>query len=101
MFWVNLFYAQQPASYIKTIQLERTDLALAYPILLLNSDDELQLSFDDLHGGVTNYYCTFIHCNQNWEPSGLTLYDLGKNLKDMSLAEMDELWNEAKKINSR
>ncbi len=27
--------------------------------------------------------------------------DLGKNLKDMSLAEMDELWNEAKKINSR
>ncbi len=27
--------------------------------------------------------------------------DLGKNLKDMSLAEMDELWNEAKKIHSR
>ncbi len=27
--------------------------------------------------------------------------DLGKNLKDMSLAEMDELWNEAKSLNSR
>ncbi len=89
MFWVNLFYAQQPASYIKTIQLERTDLALAYPILLLNSDDELQLSFDDLHGGVTNYYCTFIHCNQNWEPSGLTLYDYMDGFEQQQIEEYD------------
>ncbi|MFI5170765.1 MAG: DUF5103 domain-containing protein [Chitinophagales bacterium] len=60
---------------LKTIQLGRSDLELAYPVILLNSEDELLFSFDDLRGGVVNYYYTFQHCNQNWEPSNLTYFD--------------------------
>ncbi len=48
---------------------------MAYPILLLNSEDELIFSFDDLKGGVRNYYYTFQHCDQNWEASNLTTFD--------------------------
>ncbi len=60
---------------LKTVQLNRSDLQLAYPILLLDSEDELVFSFDDLRGGVRNYYYTFQHCDQNWEVSNLTTYD--------------------------
>ena len=60
---------------LKTIQLNRSDLQLAYPILLLDSEDELIFSFDDLRGGVRNYHYTFEHCDQNWEISNLTTFD--------------------------
>lgn len=61
--------------HIKTVQLNRTDLQLAYPIILLQSEDALELSFDDLHPGITNYYYSFEHCDQNWEASNLTSFD--------------------------
>ncbi|MBK7035327.1 MAG: DUF5103 domain-containing protein [Bacteroidetes bacterium] len=60
---------------LKTVQLNSSDLQLAYPILLLNSEDELIFSFDDLRAGVRNYYYTFQHCDQNWEASNLTTFD--------------------------
>lgn len=60
---------------LHTIQLNRTDLELAYPIILLNSEDQLIFSFDNLRGGVVNYYYTFEHCDQNWESSNLTYFD--------------------------
>lgn len=62
-------------AFIKTVQLNRTDLELAYPIIVLSSNDELQLGFDDLKGGVKNYYYTFEHCTQQWESSELSVYD--------------------------
>ena len=60
---------------IKTVQLNRSDLQLAYPIITLGSEDILDLGFDDLRGGVRNYYYTFEHCDQQWESSGLSSYD--------------------------
>lgn len=60
---------------IKTVQLNRSDLQLAYPIITLGSEDILDLGFDDLRGGVRNYYYTFEHCDQQWESSGLNSYD--------------------------
>ncbi len=62
-------------SFIKTVQLNRTDLELGYPMVLLASADKLELSFDDLRATVTNYTYTFVHCNKNWEPSGLSTFD--------------------------
>lgn len=62
---------------IRTVQLQYSTLELAYPILPLNTDGQfLTLSFDDLHGGVKDYYYTFTHCDQQWEPSGLTSFDI-------------------------
>jgi len=44
---------------------------LSYPILELNSDQELIFSFDYLEDDIQNLYYSFIHCNSNWEPSSL------------------------------
>ncbi len=84
---VNNINEQVNASYIKTIQLTRTDLQLAYPIVLLNSEDKLSLGFDDLRGSVHNYYYSFQHCNQNWEPSNLTSFDFLEGFEENSFED--------------
>jgi len=74
-------------SNIKTVLLNRTDLELAYPTILLGSSDAIQLSFDDLKGGVNNYYYTFEHCNQQWESSNLSAYDFLDGFEENRISE--------------
>lgn len=59
------------APFIHSVQITKTDLSLAAPLILLHSDDVLRLGFDDLRAGVVNYYYTCIHCDQRWVPSDL------------------------------
>lgn len=56
---------------IRTVQLRNTEFELAAPLILFGSGDELQLTFDDLNGGFSNYYYTIIHCDASWNPSDL------------------------------
>lgn len=56
---------------IKTIQLHDESYELSQPILNLESQERLKLSFDDLDADLKNYSYTLIHCNANWEPSDL------------------------------
>ncbi|MFH2143435.1 MAG: DUF5103 domain-containing protein [Bacteroidota bacterium] len=56
---------------IYTIQLHKEGWELTYPVINLDSEDRLLLSFDDLNPEIKNYYYTFVHCNTIWEPSGL------------------------------
>lgn len=73
---------------IKTVQLQYSQLELAYPILLLNDPDQfITLSFDDLRGGVADYYYTFTHCDQQWEPSGLTTFDIIDGFDENRISE--------------
>jgi hypothetical protein len=58
-------------SYIKSIQLHDISFELSQPILNLDSQEQLLLSFDDLQADLKNYSYTVIHCNANWEPSDL------------------------------
>lgn len=53
-------------SYIKSIQLHDISFELSQPILNLDSQEQLQLSFDDLQADLKNYSYTVIHCNANW-----------------------------------
>jgi hypothetical protein len=56
---------------IKTVQFFREGWELSYPILALRSEEKLILSFDDLEAGVKTYGYTLIHCDSDWNPSGL------------------------------
>jgi hypothetical protein len=56
---------------IKSVQLHRTGWDLSYPIIELNSQDRLSLSFDELTDQVGNYSWTLEHCDADWRPSGL------------------------------
>ncbi|MEL7219754.1 MAG: DUF5103 domain-containing protein [Bacteroidota bacterium] len=42
-----------------------------FPLLTLNESGQLLLSFDDVDAEVKNYVYTVIHCDRNWQPSGL------------------------------
>jgi len=56
---------------IKSVLLYNSRSALTYPIIPINGDEIIKLSFDDLSRKYINYYYTIIHCNANWTPSDL------------------------------
>lgn len=56
---------------IYSVQLHKEGWEMSYPVINLNTEDQLRLSFDELSGEVKNYSYSFEHCNANWEPSGL------------------------------
>jgi len=54
---------------IHTVQLYRDGWKLSYPIIDLNSELALELSFDDISSDIANYYYKIVHCNFDWTPS--------------------------------
>ncbi|MBC8173669.1 MAG: DUF5103 domain-containing protein [Chitinophagales bacterium] len=74
-------------TWIKTVQLQRADLVLVAPVILLNSDDKLILKFDDLRGGTQDYSYTFMHCGQHWEQSNLTFFDFLEGFEENTVSD--------------
>ena len=60
---------------IKTAQLYKVGSQVNYPIIRLNSGDQLNLKFDDLDADAKNYYFTYQLCNQDWSPVVLSTFD--------------------------
>lgn len=58
---------------IRSVLLFNNRSVLSYPIIPLNSNEVLQLSFDDLRRESKIYYYQVIHCNGNWTPSELLM----------------------------
>jgi hypothetical protein len=58
---------------IKTIQIHEATWEYSAPIIDLNSNDLIELSFDDLDGDQKQYSVTFVHCNADWTPSDLMI----------------------------
>ncbi|NLA49523.1 MAG: DUF5103 domain-containing protein, partial [Bacteroidales bacterium] len=56
---------------IKTIQLNREEWSLSYPLIRLNSSDRLAFHFDLLGDYPETYYYTIIHCDKDWQRSDL------------------------------
>lgn len=66
------FYDNTYVDYIKTVRLHISGFPHSYPLIDLNGGAQLRLSFDDLSDEVRRYSYKFIHCDANWEPSGLS-----------------------------
>lgn len=62
-------------SNIHTPQLYKKGWILSYPIIKLNSDEQLELAFDDFSDDVNTYSIRFIHCDENWKPSPISVAD--------------------------
>ncbi|HJS55070.1 MAG TPA: DUF5103 domain-containing protein, partial [Chitinophagaceae bacterium] len=60
---------------IRSIKLHKANDPYSYPILRLNSADELDLYFDDLDNNIKHYYYTFQLCNADWSPTNLHTFD--------------------------
>jgi Domain of unknown function (DUF5103) len=70
---------------IKTVQLHPYGNQLGFPIIRLNSGEQLELHFDDLDGNVKNYSYTFQLCNADWTPAMLSHFDFIKGFSQIRL----------------
>ncbi len=67
----SLIYDQVYKENIQTVKLFRKGWEMSYPVINLNSGEQLLLSFDRLGNDLGNYSYTFIHCDANWQQSAL------------------------------
>lgn len=63
---------------IKTVQLTMYEDQLAYPVIRLNGNDQLQLDFDDMDADVKNYYYNFELRNADWSAVQMSYFDYAK-----------------------
>ena len=70
---------------IKTVQLYPYGNQLGYPIIRLNSGEQLELHFDDLDANVKNYSYTFQLCNADWTPAMLSHFDFIKGFSQVRI----------------
>ncbi len=64
--------------YIKTVRFHLNGVPHSYPLIELGGSDRLKLSFDDLTDEVRRYSYKYIHCDQDWQPSGLSPLEYNK-----------------------
>ena len=78
---------------IKTVQCHKRGWPLSYPIIGLEGESQLELSFDDLDGETKDFYYTIIHCNQNWEPSDLIETEYIDGINEVPLLDYQYSFN--------
>ncbi len=74
---------------IKTIRFHPASDNLGLPMIRLSSGESLILTFDDLYEDFVNYNYTVIHCDANWQPSGLMKSDYLNNFQDYYITNYD------------
>jgi hypothetical protein len=57
---------------IKSVEFYNTQKKPSFPIIKLNSAEQVELEFDDLQGGTKYYYYTIEHCDGDWNSSNLS-----------------------------
>lgn len=60
---------------IHNVKLNYAGNQLAYPVIKLNSADQLELNFDDLDPSIRNYSYTWQLCNSDWTKTILSEFD--------------------------
>lgn len=62
-------------SNIQTVKLHKYGDIYSYPVIMLNSNDQLELHFDDMDADFKNYYYTFQLYNADWTPANITSFE--------------------------
>src|SRR5450432_2355553 len=82
--------AQAPDSIyvnnIKTVRLYNSGNQLSLPVINLNSNDQVELHFDDLDADVKYYYYTYQLCNSDWRPVDLSQFDYLKGFTQLRIS---------------
>lgn len=69
--YAQTFCTQSHASNIKTVQCYIDQQPLSHPIIELEGNEQLLITFDELSYEARNINYSIIHCNSNWAPSHL------------------------------
>ncbi len=91
----NIFYDMIFKDSIKTVQLENISGNFSYPVIKLNSNEKLKLSFDDLNSEnkVFDYQYTIIHCNADWTKSNLIFDDYCSGFEENNIYNYENSFN--------
>ncbi|MEO5563115.1 MAG: DUF5103 domain-containing protein [Chitinophagaceae bacterium] len=73
-------------SNIRSVKLYKYGDIYQYPIMMLNSGDQLELHFDDLDADVKTLYYTFQLCNADWTPANLQAFDYIRGFQSTRLS---------------
>jgi len=72
---------------IKTVKFFQENNQESLPVIRLNSNDLLELHFDDLDGLPKSYFYSFELCNADWQTSSLSSFDYVKGYQQQNIAE--------------
>jgi hypothetical protein len=72
-------------SNIRTAQVFKSGDTYSFPVLRLNSNDQLELNFDDMDGDVKMYYYTFELRNSDWSKTILFPFDYVKGFSSVRI----------------
>ncbi len=89
----NVFLDKVYDNDIKTVTLKPESNILAYPIISLNSNENLLLSFDDLGMQSNDFQYTIIHCDADWTESDLIYDDYCSGFEENSFYEYKHSFN--------
>jgi len=78
---------------IKTLLCHNKVDELSLPILNLNAEDQLLVSFDDLDADIKDYYYTIIHCNSDWTASDLMQSEYISGFTDEPITDYEFSFN--------
>lgn len=67
----QLYSTRSWKEHIKSVQIANYDRNPRYPIVDINSDEQVVLTFDDLHSEAATYSYRVVHCNATWQKSSL------------------------------
>lgn len=85
-------------SDIRTVLLHRAGWELSDPIIQLNSEEQLSLSFDDLQADVKAYHYTVVHCNADWQTSEIQPNEYIVGFTDDVISDYDFSYNTRQKF---
>jgi len=78
---------------IKTVQLYKEGWNLSYPVIKLQSTDQLTLHFDLLDNQAETFYYTFTHCDKDWKKSDIFQNDYLDGNAENSIEDYQSSFN--------
>ncbi len=91
----QVFYDKVYSKDIKTVILKTENTSFSYPVITLNSEQKINLSFDDLNpdNQVFDYQYTIIHCNADWTQSGLDFSEYIEGFDENDVTDYQNSFN--------
>lgn len=80
----EIFYPEK----LKSLQVKTTDDNVLYlPLMKLDGNETLEVSFDDLHPEYSRYAYSIIHCNADWKQSDLSPIEYLDGFQDLVIED--------------
>ncbi|RME98648.1 MAG: DUF5103 domain-containing protein [Bacteroidetes bacterium] len=79
--------------HLRTVQFGPAGFQFYFPLISLEDQGQLMLSFDDLEAGVKDYTYTVIHCDRDWTPSTLNKLEYIDGFEEDDIQQFDFSFN--------